>query len=102
MSIAFLFDFGKSLMCPTDARTVILPPALSADKYFSMVFAFDGDSTINNLITGAVLHERLFIGKFSLFLLFKICATLLIYVWNSWIHRNKKSLPNLDQRIRAS
>ena len=43
--MAFLFDFGKSRTCPTDARTVKAP-----SRYFSIVFALDGDSTINNFI----------------------------------------------------
>src|SRR3989344_6615673 len=42
--MAFLFDFGRSRTCPTDARTVYLPP-----RYFEIVFAFEGDSTISNL-----------------------------------------------------
>ena len=37
-------DFGKSLMCPMDATTFVLPP-----KNFLIVFAFAGDSTIINL-----------------------------------------------------
>ena len=37
--MAVLFDFGKSRMCPTEARTVNLP-----SRYFSIVFAFEGDS----------------------------------------------------------
>ena len=50
--MAALLDFGKSRTCPTDARTVKAP-----SKYFSIVFAFDGDSTINNFIASQVLHE---------------------------------------------
>ena len=38
------FDFGRSLMCPIDATTLVLPP-----KNFLIVFAFAGDSTITNL-----------------------------------------------------
>ena len=38
MSIACLFDLGKSRMWPIDARTVKAP-----SRYFSIVFAFDGD-----------------------------------------------------------
>ncbi len=45
MSMAFLFDFGKSRTWPTEARTVKAP-----SRYFSMVFALLGDSTINNFI----------------------------------------------------
>ena len=45
ISIAFFCDFGRSRMCPIDARTVYAP-----SRYFSIVFAFDGDSTINNFI----------------------------------------------------
>src|SRR3989344_6955642 len=44
-STASLFDFGKSRMCPTDARTVKPEP-----RYFSIVFALAGDSTITNFI----------------------------------------------------
>ena len=38
------FDFGRSLMCPIDATTFVLPP-----RNFFIVFAFAGDSTIINL-----------------------------------------------------
>ena len=39
-----IFDFGKSLICPIDATTFVLPP-----KNFFIVFALAGDSTIINL-----------------------------------------------------
>ena len=39
--MAFLFDFGKSRICPTEARTVYSP-----FKYFSIVLAFEGDSHV--------------------------------------------------------
>jgi len=38
------FDLGKSLICPIEATTFVLPP-----KNFFIVFAFAGDSTIINL-----------------------------------------------------
>jgi hypothetical protein len=41
--MALVFDFGKSRMCPTDATTLYLP-----SKYFEIVLALAGDSTINN------------------------------------------------------
>ena len=52
MSMAFLFDFGKSRICPTDARTVNLSAELAKEpsRYFSIVFALDGDSTISKRI----------------------------------------------------
>ena len=37
-------DFGKSLICPIEATTFVLPP-----RNFFIVFAFAGDSTITNL-----------------------------------------------------
>ena len=39
-----IFDFGKSLICPIEATTFVLPP-----RNFFIVFAFAGDSTIINL-----------------------------------------------------
>ena len=53
--MASLFDLGKSLMCPIDARTVKAP-----SKYFSIVFAFDGDSTINSFIICFILYSFYF------------------------------------------
>ena len=38
------FDFGRSLICPIDATTFVLPP-----RNFFIVLAFAGDSTIINL-----------------------------------------------------
>ena len=38
------FDFGKSLICPIEAITLVFPP-----RNFFIVFAFAGDSTIINL-----------------------------------------------------
>ena len=43
--MASLFDFGRSLTWPMEARTV-----KSAPKYLEIVFAFAGDSTINKFI----------------------------------------------------
>src|ERR1700694_6051847 len=45
--ISFL---GKSMMCPTDARTSYPLP-----RYFSIVFALAGDSTITNALLIAIL-----------------------------------------------
>src|SRR6476660_1614114 len=50
MSIAFLFDLGRSRTCPTDARTIKSPDGLISLRYFSIVFALDGDSTIIRFI----------------------------------------------------
>src|SRR3989344_3380237 len=45
MSTASLLLLGKSRICPTDARTVNPLP-----RYFSIVLAFAGDSTITSFI----------------------------------------------------
>jgi len=63
-----IFDFGKSLICPIDATTLVLPP-----KNFFIVFAFAGDSTIINLsailfsfLPNAYLHLFLILHYFRL------------------------------------
>jgi hypothetical protein len=42
---AFLLLLGRSRICPTEARTSYAP-----FRYFAIVFAFDGLSTISNFI----------------------------------------------------
>src|SRR5689334_19918438 len=58
MSMAFLLDFGRSRTWPTEARTV-KPPDVSSDlRYFSIVFAFAGDSTMTSFIEVARTSHR--------------------------------------------
>ncbi len=46
-------DFGRSRTWPTDARTVYPAP-----KYFSIVFAFAGDSTITSVVLMTSIDTR--------------------------------------------
>src|SRR3989338_3868020 len=67
----FLFAFGKSRMCPTDARTINLSAEEeeAPSRYFSIVLALEGDSTINNFIQHSITRNSF---AMQIMILFKL------------------------------
>ena len=58
MFMFFLFDFGRSRTWPTDARTRKSPELSISFKYFSIVLALAGDSTITNFIINVYYYTE--------------------------------------------